>query len=208
MKRRWLRKIHELAVCNSRYGYRRITALLRREGLEVNKKRIHRIWKAEGLSLPLRRPRRRRMGRVGEIVNKAEYPNHVWSYDFLEDRTERGGKLRILVVIDEFARECLAIKIAPSIPSSVVVAILELLFLTRGVPKYLRSDNGPEFIARAVCQWLEEAGCQTLFIEPGSPWENGYRVRVGDYRILYHVDGGAMVVVIQRVMTRGSVYRF
>jgi len=169
-----IRKIHELAIRHGRYGYRRITALLRREGWRVNKKRVHRIWKAEGLSLPLRRPRRRRRGPVGEIVNKAEYPNHVWSYDFLEDRTERGGKLRILVIIDEYTRECLAIKIAPSIPASVVVEVLEWLFLTRGVPKYLRSDNGPEFVAKMVCQWLEETGCQTLFIKPGSPWENGY----------------------------------
>ena len=114
------------------------------------------------------------MGPVGEIVNKAEYPNHVWSYDFVEDRTERGGKLRILVIIDEYARECLAIRVAPSIPASVVVEVLEWLFLTRGVPSYLRSDNGPEFVARVVCQWLEASSCQTLFINPGSPWENGY----------------------------------
>jgi len=111
---------------------------------------------------------------VGEIINKAEYPNHVWSYDFVEDRTEKGGKLRILAIIDEYTRECLAIKVAPSIPSSAVVGVLEWLFLTRGVPKYLRSDNGPEFVAKAVCQWLETSGCQTLFITPGSPWENGY----------------------------------
>ncbi len=114
------------------------------------------------------------MGPVGEIVNKAEYPNHVWSYDFVEDRTERGGKLRILVIIDEYTRECLIIRIAPSIPASVVVEVLEWLFVTRGVPRYLRSDNGPEFVARVVCQWLAESGCQTLFINPGSPWENGY----------------------------------
>jgi len=142
--------------------------------LKVNRKRVYRIWKVEGLNLPLRRPRRRRIGPVGEIVNKAEYPNHVWSYDFLEDRTEHGGKLRILVIIDEYTRECLAIRIAPSIPASVVVEVLEWLFLTRGVPKYIRSDNGPEFVVRAVCQWLGSCNCQTLFINPGSPWENGY----------------------------------
>jgi len=164
----------ELAVLRSRYGYRRITVLLRREGLRVNRKRVHRIWKAEGLSLPLRRPKRRRVGPAGEIVNKAEYPNHVWSYDFLEDRTERGGKLRILVIIDEYTRECLAIRVAPSIPASVVVEVLEWLFLTHGVPKYLRSDNGPEFVAKAVLRWLEGSGCRTIFITPGSPWENGY----------------------------------
>jgi len=167
-------KIHELAVGHGRHGYRRVTVLLRREGWKVNRKRVHRSWKAEGLSLPLRRPRRRRVGPVGEIVNKAEYPNHVWSYDFLEDRTERGGKLRILAIIDEYTRECLSTRIAPSIPASTVLEVLEWLFLVRGIPKYVRSDNGPEFIAKAVCQWLKESGCQTIFINPGSPWENGY----------------------------------
>ena len=169
-----VKKIHELAVRRSRYGYRRITVLLRREGFRVNHKRVHRIWKAEGLSLPLRRPRRRRAGPAGEIVNKAEHPNHVWSYDFLEDRTERGGKLRILVIIDEYTRECLAVRIAPSIPARAVVDVLEWLFLSRGVPRYLRSDNGPEFVAKVVQQWLEKSGCRTIFITPGSPWENGY----------------------------------
>ncbi len=169
-----VRKIHGLAIRHSRYGYRRITVLLRREGFRVNKKRVHRIWKSEGLGLPRRRPKRRRIGPTGEIVNKAEYPNHVWSYDFVEDRTERGGKLRILVIIDEYTRECLAIRVKPSIPASAVIEVLEWLFLTRGVPKYIRSDNGPEFVSRAVCRWLENSGCQTLFIKPGSPWENGY----------------------------------
>jgi len=171
---RLVKKIHKLAIRNSRYGYRRITVLLRREGFRINRKRVHRIWKSEGLGLPRRRPKRRRGSPVGEIINKAEYPNHVWSYDFVEDRTERGGKLRVLVVIDEYTRECLAIRVEPSIPASVVIEVLEWLFLTRGVPKYIRSDNGPEFIARAVCQWLESSGCQALFINPGNPWENGY----------------------------------
>jgi putative transposase len=169
-----IRKIHKLAIRHSRYGYRRITVLLQREGIRINKKRVHRIWKSEGLGLPRKRPKRRRIGPTGEIVNKAEYPNHVWSYDFVEDRTERGGKLRILVIIDEYTRECLAIRVAPSIPASAVIETLEWLFLAKGVAKYIRSDNGPEFIARAVCQWLEQAGCSTLFINPGSPWENGY----------------------------------
>ena len=169
-----IKKIHKLAIRHSRYGYRRITVLLRREGFRVNKKRVHRIWKSEGLGLPRRRPKRRRMETTGAIVDKAEYPNHVWSYDFVEDRTERGGKLRILVIIDEYSRECLAIRVEPSIPASVVVEVLEWLFLTRGVPKDIRSDNGPESISKAVCQWLKESGCQTLFIKPGSPWENGY----------------------------------
>ena len=150
-----MRRIHELAIRHARYGYRRITVILRREGLKVNRKRVHRIWKAEGLSLPLRRPRRRRIGPAGEIVNKAEYPNHVWSYDFLEDRTERSGKLRILVIIDEYTRECLSIRVASSIPASIVVAVLEWLFLVPGVPKYIRSDNGPEFVAKAVVGGLK-----------------------------------------------------
>ncbi len=171
---RLVKEIHKLAIRHSRYGYRRITVLLRREGWRINRKRVHRIWKSEGLGLPRRRPRRSRMGPVGEIVNKAEYPNHVWSYDFVEDRTERGGKLRILAIIDEYTRECLTTRVAPSIPASAVIETLEWLFLTRGVPKHIRSDNGPEFVARAVCQWLTESGCQTLFINPGSPWENGY----------------------------------
>ena len=107
-------------------------------------------------------------------MNKAEYPNHVWSYDFVEDRTEGGGKLRILVMFDEYTQECLAIKVKPSIPASVVIEVLRWLLLTRGVPKYLRSDNEPEFVSKAVDQCLKEAGSSTLFIEPGSPWENGY----------------------------------
>ena len=175
-----IKKIHKLAIRNSRYGYRRITVLLRREGFRVNKKRVHRIWKSEGLGLPRRRPKRRRMGPTGGIVNKAEYPNHVWSYDFVEDRTERGGKLRILVIIDEYTRECLASRVEPSIPASVVIEVLEWLFLTKGVPKHIRSDNGPEFISKAVCQWLKESGCQTLFIKPGSPWENSYIESLND----------------------------
>jgi transposase InsO family protein len=109
------------------------------------------------------------MGPVAEIVNKAECPNHVWSYDFLEDRTERGGKLRILVIMDEYTRECLAVTVASSIPASVVLQTLKWLFLVRSVPQYIRGDNGPEFLAKAVCHWLKESGCHTLFINPGSP---------------------------------------
>ena len=197
-----IKKIHKLATRHSRYGYRRITVLLQREGLKVNKKRVHRIWKSEGLSLPQRRPRRRKRGATGGIVNKAEYPNHVWSYDFVEDRTERGAKLRILVIIDEYTRECLALRVERSIPASVVIEVLEWLFLTRGVPKYVRSDNGPEFVSNAVCQWLKQAGCSTLFIEPGSPWENGYIESFNDKfrdeclnREIFRNGGEAQVIV-------------
>jgi transposase InsO family protein len=169
-----IKRIRELANKRKRFGYRRITALLRREGWNVNKKRIHRIWKSEGLSLPKKRPKRRRMGPRSEVVQKAEHPNHVWSYDFLEDRTENGNRLCLLVVLDEFTRESLEIMVERSINSQRVIDTLDWLFLIHGVPEYIRSDNGPEFIAEAVKKWLARAGCRTLYIEPGSPWENPY----------------------------------
>ena len=116
------------------------------------------------------------MGSTGGIVNKAGYPNHVWSYDFVEDRTERGGKLRILVIIDEYTRECLAILVARKIKTQDVIDLLSHLFIFRfrGIPEYLRSDNGPEFTAKAIRAWLNRIEVKTLYIEPGSPWENGY----------------------------------
>ena len=167
-------EVRRLAAGHKRYGYRRITALLRREGWRVNRKRVHRMWKAEGLSLPRKRPRRRRWGPKGEVLRKAEHSNHVWSYDFLEDRTEGGGKLRILTVLDEYTRESLAIRVAPSMPAERVIDTLEWLFLVRAVPEHLRSDNGPEFIAEALQVWLQEKRCGTIYIEPGAPWENPY----------------------------------
>ena len=114
------------------------------------------------------------MGPTGEIVNKAEYPNHVWSYDFVEDRTERGGKVRILVIIDEYTRECLAIQVERRLTSEDVIDQLFNLFILRVIPEHIRSDNGPEFTAKLIRKWLERLGVKTLFIEPGSPWENGY----------------------------------
>lgn len=168
-------EIRDLANRNKTYGYRRITALLRREGSKiVNKKRVHRIWKAEGLQLARRKRRKRRYGPKGEVIHKAERRNHVWSYDFAEDRTEKGSKLRILTIIDEFTRESLAILVDRSIPSVQVINLLEWLCLVRGAPEYIRSDNGPEFIAQAVQEWLAERQCNTIYITPGSPWENPY----------------------------------
>lgn len=167
-------RIKKLVKKHGRYGYRRIAVMLRREGKLVNTKRVHRIWKLERLQLPSRRPKRRRYGPKGEVVKKAEYPNHVWSYDFVEDRTERGNKLRLLNVIDEFTRECLAIRVEPSMPATKVIATLSWLFKLRGTPEHIRSDNGPEFIADALRDWLEKSGCATIYIEPGSPWENPY----------------------------------
>lgn len=169
-----IKRIHELANKRKRFGYRRITALLRREGWNVNKKRIHRIWKSEGLSLPKKRPKRRHRGPRSEVVQKAEHPNHVWSYDFLEDRTENGNRLRLLVVLDEFTRKSLEIRVERSINSQRVIDILDWLFLIHGMPEYIRSDNGPEFVAEAVKKWLANLGCHTLYIKPGSPWENPY----------------------------------
>ena len=144
--------------------------------MKVNRKRVHRIWKAEGLNLPRKRPRKPRVVSSGEprFGIGAERPNQVWSYDFLEDRTERGGRLRFLTVLDEYTRKSLAIRVGRSIDSSMVIRILKELFAKYGTPEYIRSDNGPEFIAEAIGQWLKENGCKTIFIEPGSPWENAY----------------------------------
>lgn len=167
-------RIRSLAGKNGRYGYRRITALLHREGEDINIKRVHRIWKSEGLTLPTRRPKRRQYGIKGEVLQKAEYPLHVWTYDILEDRTERGSRLRILTILDEYTRESLAIWAGRSISAQTVVENLKWLFMDRGMPKHIRSDNGAEFIARAVRDWLEESGCGPMYIEPGSPWENPY----------------------------------
>ncbi len=168
------KRIKELSRKKQRYGARRIHALLVREGMNVNHKRVHRIWKDEGLSLPRRRPRRRRAGPRIEVVNKAVRKDHVWSYDFVEDRTSGGGRLRCLTIVDEYTRECLALPVRPSAGARKVIETLEWLFLFRGVPEYLRSDNGPEFVAHAVQDWLKEKGVKTLFITPGSPWENPY----------------------------------
>jgi len=167
-------KIRQLARGNRRYGCRRVWAILRRDGWQVNHKRVHRIWKQEGLSLPRKRPRRRSYGPAGEIYQKAERPNHVWTYDICEDRTERGRRLRLLSVVDEYTRECLVIEVAPSMGGTQVIQVLKWLALTRGMPAHIRSDNGSEFIARQVRRWLAEAECKTIFITPGSPWENPY----------------------------------
>jgi len=167
-------RIKQLAERKRRYGYRRVWADLRREGWQVNHKRVHRIWKQEGLSLPRKRPGKRSYGPKGEVKQRGTHPDHVWTYDLCEDRTERGGRLRLLSVVDEYTRECLAIEVAPSIGGEQVVETLKWLALTRAVPEHIRSDNGPEFIARKVRDWLKRAGCETIFITPGSPWENPF----------------------------------
>jgi transposase InsO family protein len=159
-----------------RYGYRRVTALLRDAGWHVNRKRVERIWRREGLKVPQKQPKRGRLWlNDGSCIRlRPEYPGHVWSYDFVEGRTHDGRKFRILSIIDEASRECLALPVARRLRSEDVLAALAELFVTRGPPAHIRSDNGPEFIANAVQQWLAKIGVKTLYITPGSPWENGY----------------------------------
>jgi transposase InsO family protein len=169
-------RIVALASEYGRYGYRRVTGLLHNEGFRVNHKRVERIWRQEGLKVPARQPKRRRLWfNDGSCVRlRPEHRNHVWSYDFVHARTSDGHPLRLLTIIDEYTRECLAIGVARRLNSEDVLEHLTDLFVARGVPEYIRSDNGPEFVALRVRGWLERLGVGTLFIEPGSPWENGY----------------------------------
>ncbi len=165
-----------LAVRYGRYGYRRITALLRRDGWQVNHKRVERIWRQEGLKVPQKQPKRGRLWlNDGSCVRlRPTHRNHVWSYDFVADRTHDGRAIKILTLIDEYSRESLAIVVARKINSDDVLHCLTDLFVKQGPPGHIRSDNGPEFTAKAVRDWLGRIGVKTLFIEPGSPWENGY----------------------------------
>jgi putative transposase len=166
-----------LATRYGRYGYRRITALLKNNyGWRVNHKRVARIWRREGLKVPQKQPKRRRLWlNDGSCIRlRPLYKDHVWSYDFMIDRTADGRAFKILNIIDEYTRECLAILVARKIKNQDVINLLFDLFIFRGIPQYIRSDNGPEFTARTVRKWLNRLGVRTLFIEPGSPWENGY----------------------------------
>jgi transposase InsO family protein len=165
-----------LAKQYGRYGYRRVTALLCHAGWTVNHKRVERIWRREGLKVPQRQPKRGRLWlNDGSCIRlRPEYPGHVWAYDFVEGRTHDGRKFRILTIIDEASRECLALIVARQLRHEDVLAALADLFITRGPPANIRSDNGSEFIATAVQKWLGQIGVKTLYIAPGSPWENGY----------------------------------
>ncbi len=169
-------RIIELACMFGRYGYRRITAMLHGEGWRVNHKRVERIWKQEGLKVPRKQRKRGRLWlNDGSCLRlRAEHKDHVWSYDFVHARTHEGRSFRMLTVIDEYTRECLAIDVARNLRSDDVLERLAWLMSTRGVPKYIRSDNGAEFTANVVRDWLKKVNVKTLFIEPGSPWENGY----------------------------------
>jgi transposase InsO family protein len=169
-------RIVSLASQYGRYGYRRITAMLQNEGWRVNHKRVERIWRQEGLKVPAKQPKRGRLWLTdGSCIRlRPERKDHVWSYDMAFIRTTDGQSLRILVIIDEHTRECLSMHVARSIKHQGVLEKLYELFLYRGIPEHIRSDNAPEFTAKAVRKWLANLGVKTLYIEPGSPWENGY----------------------------------
>jgi putative transposase len=169
-------RIIDLASQYGRYGYRRITALLRNEGWQVNHKRVWRIWRQAGLKVPQKQPKRGRLWlNDGSCVRlRPEYKNHVWTYDFVFDRTHNGRPLKMLTVVDEYSRESLAIEVARRLTSKDVIRVMARLMLQHGVPAHIRSDNGPEFVAKVLREWLHRLGVEALFIEPGSPWENGY----------------------------------
>ena len=170
------RAITALASEYGRYGYRRITSLLREGGWSVGKDRVERIWRREGLKVPRRqRPRGRLWLNDGSCIRlRPEHRNHVWSYDFVSGLTSDGRTLRMLTMIDEYTRESLAIRVARRLNSYDVIDTLAEAMVAKGVPEYVRSDNGPEFIAKRVRKWLAGLGAKPLYIEPGSPWENGY----------------------------------
>lgn len=165
-----------LATRFGRCGYRRVTALLKSAGWEVNHKRVERIWRREGLKVPTRQPKRGRLWlNDGPCIRlRPERRNHVWAYDFVHIRTREGRPVRLLTFIDEYTRECLAIRARRSIRPSDVIETLAVLMMDQGVPEHIRSDNGPEFTAKAIREWLGAVGAGTLYIEHGSPWENGY----------------------------------
>lgn len=173
---RLVKRMTDLATAYGRYGYRRITMMLREEGWRVNHKRIERLWRREGLKVPAKQPKRRRLWfNDGSCIRlRPQHRDHVWSYDFVFSRTHDGRPIRMLTMIDEFTRECLAIDVSRRLTSEDVLERLSDLFIHRGPPEYIRSDNGPEFTAHRVRDWLKNVGVKTLFIEPGSPWENGF----------------------------------
>ena len=167
-------RLRVIARRHPRYGYRRVHALVEREGIAVNVKRVHRLWRLEGLSVPCRRPRRRRADRRVCRSIAATQPNQVWTYDFVHDACANGQRLKILTLTDEFTRESLAIEVATRMNAEQVIQVLDRVLRVRGTPGYIRSDNGPEFIARSVQRWLTQQHIQTAYIEPGSPWQNAF----------------------------------
>jgi transposase InsO family protein len=173
---RLVTRMLELVRLHPRYGYRRVWALLRREGWRVNRKRIHRLWRQQGLKVPRKQRKKRRLGSGanGCVRRPAQARNHVWAWDFLHDRTSDGGPLKWFTLVDEYTRECLALEVNRGMTARAVGVVLARVVDERGVPAHIRSDNGPEFIARAIRSWVAEVGLETLYIDPGAPWENGY----------------------------------
>lgn len=171
-----IQRILELVRRHPRYGYRRIGQLLVGEGWRVNRKRIWRLWRQQGLKVPQKRRKKRRLGHSanGIMRRRAEHKDHVWTWDFIFDCTSNGRSLKWLSLIDEFTRECLALEVGRRITAQDVVDVLIGLMHQRGVPRHIRSDNGPEFIAIAIGTWLKRSGVTALYVAPGSPWENGY----------------------------------
>jgi putative transposase len=165
-------RLMELAREHPRFGARRLCVMLRREGRRVNLKRVRRLCRRQGLLLKQKR-RRKRRGIGAGMPCRAEYPGHVWAYDFVEDRTETGGKLRILTVVDEFTRMNLTLEVEHRMNAKFVAATLLKLFGQHGTPAFIRSDNGPEFIARHLMRVMRVHGVSARHIDPGSPWQNG-----------------------------------
>jgi transposase InsO family protein len=175
-ERRLVQRILALVAEHPRYGYRRIWALLRREGWKVNRKRVYRLWRQEGLKVPQKCRKKRHRGHSGNscVRLRPEHADQVWAWNFIFDRTVRGRSLKWLSVVDEYTRECLALVVARRMTAEEVLDVLAELFVVRGVPEHVRSDNGPEFIAQAVRRWLERTGSNARYVAPGAPWENGY----------------------------------
>lgn len=173
---RLVARMLELVRLHPRFGYRRVRALLVAEGWRVSRKRVHRLWRANGLRVPKKARKKRRLGSSenGCVRRRSRGKDDVWCWDFIHDRTAGGGPLKWLSVVDEYTRECVALEVGRAMPAAGVVAVLEGLARARGVPGHIRSDNGPEFIASAIRDWLSGAGVGALYVEPGSPWENGY----------------------------------
>lgn len=173
---RLVRRILELVGRHPRYGYRRVAALLRREGWRVNRKRVYRLWRRLGLKVPRKQRKKRRLGHSGNSCarRRARHKDHVWAWDFIHDTTEGGGPLKWLSVVDEYTRECLVLEVRRSLTAPAVVEVLRAVVGQRGWPRHIRSDNGPEFIAAAIREWLAGSRARALYVEPGSPWENGY----------------------------------
>lgn len=191
-------RVIELASKYGRYGYRKVTWLLNNEGIDVGKDRVYSIWKEEELKVPQKQPKRSRLWLVdGSCVRKRpEYKNHVWSYDFVFDKTHDGRTFKILNIIDEYTKECLCSLVQRKINSKDVILTLADLFLKKGFPKYIRSDNGPEFIAKELIKWLGKLNVNTLFIYPGSPWENGY-VESFNGKMRYEILNGELFYTLK-----------